>query len=67
MVFLLIYWYYNGLKRWVDSMNDEEVVFDLDENIGSYYDFNLLDLIEDYDNLKCTLKKEDTTKAIKEL
>ena len=48
-------------------MNDEEVVFDMDENIGSYYDFNLLDLIEDYDNLKCALKKEDTTKAIKEL
>lgn len=28
-------------------MNDDEIYFDMDENMGSYYDFNLLDLLED--------------------
>ncbi len=33
-------------------MDEDLVYFDMDENMGSYYDFNLLDLIEEYDDLK---------------
>lgn len=37
-------------------MNDDEIYFDMDENMGSYYDFNLLDLLEDnnYNNPNTT-------------
>ena len=31
-------------------MNDDEIYFDMDENMGSYYDFNLLDLLEENSN-----------------
>ena len=47
-------------------MNDEDVIFDMDENIGSYYDFNLLDLIEEYDNITVA-DSDDKSKVIKEL
>lgn len=33
-------------------MDEDLVYFDMDENMGSYYDFNLLDLIEQYDDLE---------------
>lgn len=35
------------MKIGVNDMNDDEIYFDMDENMGSYYDFNLLDLLED--------------------
>lgn len=31
--------------------NDEEVYFNLDEDMDSYYDFNLLDLLDDIEKL----------------
>ena len=43
-------------------MNDDEIYFDMDENMGSYYDFNLLDLLEDNNeadsNLDSTLDEK---------
>ena len=33
-------------------MDEDLVYFDMDENMGSYYDFNLLELMEEYDDLK---------------
>ncbi len=42
-------------------MNDDEIYFDMDENMGSYYDFNLLDLLEEdaYNNPSDTNQDKD--------
>ena len=40
-------------------MIDDEIYFDMDENMGSYYDFNLLDLIEESDDINLASVKDD--------
>ncbi len=45
-------------------MDEDLVYFDMDENMGSYYDFNLLDLIEQYEDLALNAKSD--TKNIEE-
>ena len=42
-------------------MNHDEIYFDMDENMGSYYDFNLLDLLEEdaYNNPKDSNQDKD--------
>ena len=45
-------------------MNEDEIYFDMDENMGSYYDFNLLDLIEEYDDLNMGIITKEEDKQI---
>ena len=45
-------------------MNDDEIYFDMDENMGSYYDFNLLDLLEDNLGEKSSVAPDDELKLM---
>jgi hypothetical protein len=45
-------------------MNEnEEIYFDMDENMGSYYDFNLLDILDDNENVPAEFSN-DTDKKL---
>ena len=44
--------------------NDDEIYFDMDENMGSYYDFNLLDLLEDNAGSNSNAASNDSKKIM---
>lgn len=44
--------------------NDDEIYFDMDENMGSYYDFNLLDLLEDNVGSNSNSTSDDSKKIM---
>lgn len=47
-------------------MDEEEIYFDKDENMGSYYDFNLLDILDNNENVPAdVLGKNDSNIQVK--
>jgi hypothetical protein len=55
------------VKIEVSVMNDDEIYFDMDENMGSYYDFNLLDLLEDNEYNNSNAQASEKEKLIVKL
>ncbi len=55
------------VKIEVSVMNDDEIYFDMDENMGSYYDFKLLDLLEDNEYNNSNAQASEKEKLIVKL